>query len=156
MTEPEIAIEGPGAASSAECEAVLRSLPAWFGVEASLLQYAKDAAVLPTLVARVGGAVRGFLSVRRHFPESAEIHCVAVHAGHRGRGVGRALLGACEAWLAREGVRLLQVKTLGPSRPSEPYARTRRFYERAGFAPVEEFPTLWEGNPCLQMAKSLR
>jgi len=152
----EVAIEGPGVASPAECEALLRSLPDWFGIEASLIQYAKDAAALPTLVARVNGALHGFLTVKRHFAESAEIHCVAVHADHRHRGIGRALLAACEAWLASEGVRLLQVKTLGPSRPSAPYAETRRFYERAGSTPVEEFPTLWAGNPCLQLAKPLR
>ena len=152
----ETVIEGPGAASSAECEAVLRSLPEWFGIEAALVQYAKDAAVLPTLTARAGGPLCGFLSVKRHFPGSAEIHCVAVHVAYRSRGIGRALLASCEAWLVGEGVRLLQVKTLGPSRSSEPYERTRRVYERAGFTPVEEFLTLWEGNPCLQLAKPLR
>ena len=30
------------------------------------------------------------------------------------------------------------MKTLGPSRPSEPYARTRDFYEAQGFVPLEE------------------
>jgi hypothetical protein len=47
------------------------------------------------------------------------------------------------------------VKTLGASRESEHYARTRRFYEARGFVPLEEFPNLWPGNPALQLVKRL-
>jgi hypothetical protein len=47
------------------------------------------------------------------------------------------------------------VKTLGPSRPSEGYERTRRFYEARGFVALEEIHGLWEGNPCLLMVKRL-
>lgn len=150
-----LTIEGPLAASPAACEAVLRSLPQWFGIEASLLGYARSAARLPTWTANVAGDVVAFLSVERHFPTSAEVHCIAVHASQRSRGVGRALLGTVERWLAADGVRLLQVKTLGPSRPDAHYDRTRRFYEQYGFVPLEEFKELWPGNPCLQLARTI-
>jgi GNAT superfamily N-acetyltransferase len=148
-------IKGPLAASPATCEAILRSLPEWFGIETSLLNYAKSAALLPTWTATVDGEVVAFLSVVRHFPASAEVHCVAVHARQRGRGIGRALLGEVERWLAADGVRLLQVKTLGPSRPDAHYELTRRFYERYGFVALEEFKDLWPGNPCLLLAKPI-
>lgn len=151
----DLVIVGPHAASSIECEAVLRSLPEWFGIEASLVQYTKDAEAMPTFTAHVGADLYGFLTVKRHFAESAEVHCIAVAALRRGRGVGRALMAAAESWLVGDGVRLLQVKTLGPSHPSTHYAETRRFYERAGFAALEEFKTLWGHNPCLQLAKAL-
>jgi len=50
----------------------------------------------------------------------------------------------------------MQVKTLGPSRPNEEYARTRAFYEVMGFRPLEEFPQFWdEKNPCLILVKRL-
>jgi GNAT superfamily N-acetyltransferase len=110
---------------------------------------------MPTFTARSGTSLCGFLTLKRHFAESAEVHCIAVHASKRGRGVGRTLLAAAEAWLADDGARLLQVKTLGPSHPSTHYAETRRFYERAGFVALEEFQTLWGHNPCLQLAKVL-
>jgi hypothetical protein len=48
------------------------------------------------------------------------------------------------------------VKTLGPSHPSEAFARTRRFYEALGFIPIEETTAFWgESNPCLILVKSL-
>ncbi len=72
---------------------------------------------------------------------------------HR-RGVGSAFRGL-ERDLTADGVRLLQVKTLGPSLPDVGYGRTRLFYERAGFAPLEEIVGLWPENPCLIMVKVL-
>jgi hypothetical protein len=52
-------------------------------------------------------------------------------------------------------VTLVQVKTLGPSRPDANYARTRLFYEASGFQPLEELHGLWGVNPCLIMIKVL-
>jgi GNAT superfamily N-acetyltransferase len=101
------------------------------------------------------GAVVGVLLTERHFPVTAEIHLLLVEPGSHRRGVGRALLAAAEADLRADGVRLLEVKTLGPSYPSEPYARTRRFYAATGFLPVEELHGLWPGNPCLVLVKPL-
>jgi hypothetical protein len=50
----------------------------------------------------------------------------------------------------------MQVKTLGPSRLDEHYAKTRAFYEAMGFRPLEEFKQIWdENNPCLVMVKRL-
>ena len=50
----------------------------------------------------------------------------------------------------------LQVKTLGPSHPSEHYAATRQFYVARGFRPLEELTEIWgEDNPCLIMVKRL-
>ena len=73
----------------------------------------------------------------------------------RNCGVGAAMVRFVEAHLAAQGVRFFQVKTVGPSRPDEFYERTRRFYEVTGFTPLEEFPSLWPGNPCLLLVKAL-
>jgi hypothetical protein len=61
-----------------------------------------------------------------------------------------------ESRLRSDGVEYLQVETLGPSRVSDGYARTRHFCEACGFAPLEEIHGLWdEGNPCLILVKHL-
>ena len=80
---------------------------------------------------------------------------MAVDPAHHRTGVGRRLVAAAEGELAADGVRLLQVKTLGPSDPDPSYRGTRGFYEAMGFAPLEELPDLWPGNPCLILVKTL-
>ncbi len=52
-------------------------------------------------------------------------------------------------------MRLLEVKTLGPSDPDPGYARTRHFYETRGFLPLEETDVWGEGTPGLFMVKPL-
>jgi len=55
--------------------------------------------------------------------------------------------GIAEEELRAEGVRYLQVKTLGPSRPDDEYERTRRFYEALGFRYVLEPQVPPDANP---------
>jgi GNAT superfamily N-acetyltransferase len=134
------------------CRAILESLPDWFGLPESVAAYIRDVADLPTFA--VGDD--GFLAVTIHNPASAEIHVMGVRPECHRRGIGTALLEAAEAYLRDRGVEYLQVKTLGPSRPYEHYARTRRFYESRGFVPLEELTAIWgEANPCLTMVKRL-
>ena len=157
----KLRIEGPLLGQSAVCESILRSLPEWFGIEESLVQYVKDVATLPTFVAfdeSSGGGGRdvGFMSVRKHFPHAAELHVLGVRPEAHRKGIGRALVVRIEQWLIADGVKYLQVKTMGPSRPNPEYEQTRKFYEAMGFFPLEEMKTLWgERNPCLVMVKGL-
>jgi len=150
----EISLAGAGVSS--ECERILRSLPAWFGIESSLLEYAADADAHVTLVAREGPALVAFVTVRQHFERSFEVHCIAVQASHRCQGIGLALLQAAESWARQRGGKFMQVKTVSSGSPSPEYAQTRAFYARAGYLPLEEFPLLWsKNNPCLQLVKAL-
>lgn len=153
MAVPDIEPIADGEAAA--CERILRALPEWFGIESSLRQYVEDCARLPTWVARLGEPITGFITLRHHFPGATEIHCIAVDPRFHRAGVGRRMVSFAEDQLRRAGARFLQVKTLGPSRPSEHYERTRRFYESMGFIALEEFPTLWPGNPALQLVKAL-
>jgi GNAT superfamily N-acetyltransferase len=149
-------IHGPVGGVAAACEQVLRSLPGWFGIEDSLLVYAHNTARLPTFVAEVDGRVVAFLSLEEHFARAWELHCIAVHAGLRGQGIGRRLHDAAEAWLREQQAQLLQVKTLSASHPSPEYAETREFYEALGYLPLEEFTNLWGAHlPVLQLVKVL-
>jgi GNAT superfamily N-acetyltransferase len=143
---------------------LLRSLPGWFGIESSIVDYVAKAHELPTYLAwppkeAIAPAIEqqpvGVLLAARHFPVSAEIYLMAVAPAVHRRGVGRALVAALENDLIADGVELLQVKTLGPSHPDAGYIRTRQFYASMGFRPLEEIHDLWPGNPCLIMAKAL-
>jgi GNAT superfamily N-acetyltransferase len=138
-------------------ERLLRALPDWFGIEESLRDYVEDARGKPTYLA-IGGsdhAVLGALVATTHNPLSAEMHLLAVNPEHHRRGVGRALVMAFEADMAASGLRLVQVKTQGPSRPDEGYEKTLAFYLAMGYIPLEELHGIWAENPCLILVKPL-
>ena len=98
----------------------------------------------------------GFVTVREHFPQSWEVHCIGVLAERRGQGIGMKLHAHVERWLEVQGVRFLQVKTLADMHPSKEYAETRAFYAGLGYTPQEVFPTLWGPRlPVLQLVKHL-
>ena len=150
-------IRGPVTGVEAQCERVLRTVPAWFGIEESLLEYASNTAILPTFVAEDGGQIIGFLSLRQHLPAAWEVDCIAVEGTRRNGGIGRALHARVEDWLGAQGAQFLQVKTLADSHPSAAYAETRKFYEKIGYHPLEVFPTLWAAHlPVLLLIKVLK
>ena len=153
---PSFSIEGPLFNQSALCEPILRALPEWFGIESAVVWYLHEINTLPTFLARQAGEVLGFLSLKQHYPPSAEIIVMGVLPGAHRRGIGQALLQQAQAWLVAQGVSYLQVKTLAPSHPDPGYARTRAFYLAQGFVPLEEFTELWDkSNPCLLLVKKL-
>ena len=103
--------------------------------------------------------VVGFLTVAHHFEAVSEITWMAVHARHRGQGIGRALVGRLTGRLRGEGRRLLLVLTVS-SLEEEPgvadgYQRTRAFYRSVGFLPARELPDLWPGDKALLLAMPL-
>src|ERR1044071_9154220 len=98
-TAPEIVPWRPG--DDAACEAILRSIPQWFGIEESLVRYARETATIPTWLAIENAKPIGFVSLKQHFPGSAEVACIAVGAGRHRAGIGRALVDRAEVW-ARE------------------------------------------------------
>lgn len=153
---PEVEIVAFEPTMTEACERILKALPEWFGVPASNEAYVRSLARLTTFVARLRGEVVGFVAIERHFPVSAENHVIAVEPAHHRHGIGRALLVHAECWLREEGVEWLHVKTLGPSDPYPPYARTRAFHAALGFQPLFETTALWgPENPALVMVKRL-
>ena len=127
-------------------------LPGWFGLPEAVDRYIQDVAELPTFAA----GRRGFLSLKLHTDSAAEIYVMGVRLESHRRGIGTALVEAGESFLRERQLEYLQVKTLGPSHPSEHYAATRRFYAARGFRPLEELTAIWgEANPCLIMVKRL-
>ena len=135
---------------------LLRDLPEWFGIEESVRGYVESARTLPTTAAEVGGEIVGVCLVRRHTTHAAEIDLLAVRRDLHRSGVGRRVVERVVADLTADGVRLLQVKTFGPSGDSAEYARTRAFYAALGFLPLEERTDIWgPDNPCLISVKTL-
>ncbi|MDH5207926.1 MAG: GNAT family N-acetyltransferase [Burkholderiaceae bacterium] len=152
QTSPRIV--GPVLDAKDQIEAILRSVPQWFGIEEALVRYVSDSAALPTFAIQAGGRLDAFLTLREHFPTAWEVHCMAVRADARRKGLGRALMMHAESWLVDRGVDVLQVKTVARKTAPSAYDETRPFYCAMGFTPLEVFPELWAPqNPCLQLVK---
>jgi len=138
------------------CDQILATIPDWFGIPEANADYVAEAERNPTVVAEVGAATVGLVTIVRHSPSAAEVHLMAVARSHHRQGIGSAMLLATEDHLRSDGVRFLQVKTLADTDPDPNYAETRAFYRAKGFVDLEVFPTLWDpSNPALQMIKSL-
>lgn len=118
--------------------------------------YARDTGSKPTFATERDGRVIAFITLQEHFAEAWEVHCIAVSAAQRNRGLGTELLEHAEDWLRSSGARFLQIKTIAATREDANYAETRAFYAARGYAPLEIFPTLWHPrNPALQLIKAL-
>jgi GNAT superfamily N-acetyltransferase len=156
MMPREIIIHPAVTGCSSQVEPILRALPEWFGIEESLQEYVDAAGTMETILATEGDQAVGFLTIHRHFPESAEVHCMGVLPEYQGRGVGRRLMEACEAYLRDDGATVLQVKTIAEKKQDAAYLKSLAFYRRVGFVPLEVSDKLWqEWNPCLILVKSL-
>ena len=142
---------------SAICNIILRSLPKWFGIESAIIDYVDDVKTMDTWAAYFENELVGFISINKHNPSTAEIHVIGVLETFQNKGVGKILILEAEKHLAEQAVKYLTVKTLSELRCDENYEKTRRFYIKMAFSPVEVFKTLWgEHNPCLLMIKNVK
>jgi GNAT superfamily N-acetyltransferase len=144
------------------CDQIILSLPRYFGYEAGRAACAEAVRSSEGWVATLDGCVVGFLTVQDYFDTTAEITWMAVHVQHRGQGIGKQLIQRLRQETKARGYRLLLVATLAPSYDEGPtedggYARTRAFYQAAGFLPVREVPFYWgEGSdPALLLVMPL-
>ena len=134
---------------------ILASVPEWFGIPEANEGYVEDAGRFPSYLAVDGDEVLGVALVAEHFPRARELHLIAVRRDHHRRGIGRTLLRAVEDDLRVDGVRVLEVHTVGPSYQDEGYARTRAFYLAQGFLALNELERIdWDG-PTLILVKPL-
>lgn len=170
-----IKIESPNDKSQI-CEKILRALPQWFGIESAILDYINDVQTMETWAAIETAAsentvasnrslnsvissdsnIVGFISIHKHFSLTAEIHVMGILPANHGQSIGSDLIRSAEEHLSAQGYKFLTVKTLSENRPDKNYDKTRQFYLKYGFTPLEEFKTLWgEHNPCLMMIKTI-
>jgi N-acetylglutamate synthase-like GNAT family acetyltransferase len=141
--------------AGADCASIIVDLPEWFGLPEMNAAYAERADGDQTWVAERGGDTIGVMTLADPGFSAIEIHFLAVRRRAHRQAVGTALVMKAFAEARGLGRSYLTVKTLGPSRASEPYARTRAFYRAVGFEPLEEFTTVWPNAPCLLMAMAV-
>ena len=138
------------------CERVLSDLPAWFGPREIHCVYFDAVEERPVFAASVNGEDVAIMALTRTSDAAVDIHLIAVTPAHHHQGIGRALVARATSFAQDAGAAFLTVKTLGPSHSSPEYDRTRGFYRRMGFAPLEEFADFWGGGvPMLLMCKNM-
>lgn len=138
------------------CAKVLRALPAWFGIESSIVEYGEKVKNLPFYAVFDSDNAVGFVAVKVHNRFTAEVCVMGILEEYHGRGIGRRLIECCENYCENSGREFLTVKTLDESACSKNYEKTRMFYESAGFKPLEVLPLHWDkDNPCLFLAKHI-
>ena len=151
-----IPAESSGERKKSICESILRDLPGWFGIEEATQAYIAGVADKSTVVAADSDDFVGFLSLVHHNRYTSEIYVVGVKRAFHRQGIGTRLVTAAVQYLEERKTEYIMVKTLGPSHPDDGYRKTRLFYEKVGFRPLEEIIELWgKDNPCLLMVKKI-
>ena len=146
-------------ADAPTCDAIIATLPYFFGQPAGIAACATAVRCQPGLVALDGaGVVVGFITHESHHPGSVEISWMAVRHDRRRHGIGRVLLDALDDQASRDAIRILFVITLGASL-DEPdvldgYGGTRAFYEAVGFVALKELDAWGPDSPGVVLART--
>jgi GNAT superfamily N-acetyltransferase len=137
------------------CDAVILTLPTFFGHEGGRQDCTNAVRTERGWVAEDDGQIVGFLTVAPSMDETLEITWMAVRNDRRRGGIGRQLIAAVIA----ETEQTILVLTAGPSSPepdadpNDNYDGTRRFYKRMGFVSVKEItPAGWD-QPALFLVR---
>ena len=135
---------------------ILRRLPEWFGIEEAIVEYVNEVKNTDFYAAYYLNIPVGFISIKSNNKYTSEIYVVGVLKEYQNHGIGKRLLETAQEELIKNKVKFLMVKTLGDSHPDKHYKRTREFYSKVGFYPLEEIKEIWgEENPCLIMIKNI-
>jgi GNAT superfamily N-acetyltransferase len=131
---------------------ILADLPEWFGLPASTADYIEKSGQQTMIAVEK----KGFLTLIKTSPSTGEIYVMGVLKAYHHQGIGKQLIQEALRWCQKEKLSFLQVKTLADTHPDKHYQRTRAFYQKMGFLPVEIFPNLWgPENPCLLMIQAV-
>jgi ribosomal protein S18 acetylase RimI-like enzyme len=138
------------------CGEILRELPEWFGIDSAVENYVREVAGNIFYIAVLYEKTIGFCAVKTHFGNNAELYVLGIFPEFHRKGIGKVIIDKVAEDCKRNGIRYLTVKTLSERHSDKNYRKTREFYKRVGFIPLEEFQSLWdESNPCLYMIKEL-
>lgn len=137
-------------------EDIIRRLKQWFGIEESIIEYVEGVKDNKFYCVYDDDKPVGFCSIKHNTKDTAEIYVAGILEKYHRSGIGTEMISLIEEDLTAAGYKMFMVKTLSESSPDEWYKKTRLFYKKVGFYPLEEMKELWgEENPCLIMAKSL-
>jgi GNAT superfamily N-acetyltransferase len=138
------------------CRMILEALPQWFGIPEAISDYCAGVKRHFFFKLCDGTDPIGFASVKVNNEYVAEIYVMGILATHHRQGIGTMLINYIEADLRKRQFQYMEVKTLDESRESEEYRKTRQFYRKVGFIPIDTLYHEWgRENPCLIMIKSL-
>jgi ribosomal protein S18 acetylase RimI-like enzyme len=141
---------------SAICEEILRALPEWYGLEEGIQIYLQGVRDSSFFTVSVENRVVGFCAVKMHFQINAGLYVLGLRKEFQGQGIGTRMIEHVRRHCKESGIRYMTVKTVSDQNPDIHYAKSRRFYEKTGFRPLEVFPGLWdENNPCLYMIREV-
>jgi GNAT superfamily N-acetyltransferase len=139
-----------------DCDAVIASLPDFFGVDEGIAACAQAVRnERGAVAATANGPVVAFATWCARRPHAAEITWAAVRADHRGGGIGGRVVSEVERQAADAGIEWMVVMTVSPNdaRP-ETYEPTRHFWEAAGYTQLLDFD-VWSSNLAVLMVKAL-
>lgn len=135
---------------------ILRQLPDWFGIEEAIIEYVDIVKDTIFYAAFHNDKPIGFLSLKFNNKSTSEIYAMGILKEYHNKGIGKDLVKRAADYSLKNGYKFLIVKTLGEAHPDENYKKTRQFYRKVGFYPLEEIKEIWgEQNPCLLMVRSL-
>lgn len=133
---------------------IMHALPEWFSPPEDIDRKSVTHREMPFFAAFDGDRAIGFIALKIQNAYTMDMYNLGVLKEYHRQGVGGALLKAVEDYGRRNGFKFITVKTLDASADYEPYDRTRAFYLKNGFYPLEVFPLFWnEENPCPFLAK---
>lgn len=134
--------------------AIMNSLPKWFSPPEDILKKSIAHRDMPFYAAFDRNKVIGFVALKVQNEYTVDMYNLGVLEEYHRQGVGHTLLMAVENYCKENNYKFITVKTLDSAAQYEPYERTRAFYLKNGFYPLEVFPLFWnEENPCLFLAK---
>jgi GNAT superfamily N-acetyltransferase len=136
---------------------ILRQLPEWFGIEEAIVNYINGVLNTQFYALYRSDQPVGFISIKSNNKYTSEIYVMGILKQYHKIGIGKKLLETAQECLINDNVKFLMVKTLAESHPDRHYKKTREFYYKTGFYPLEEIKEIWgKENPCLIMVKNLR
>ncbi len=121
-----------------------------------MVHYTEKVRELPLLAAELYGKTIGFCAVKINFRNNADLYVMGIFKEFHRMGIGERMIDFIADYCRDHSIPYMTVKTLSERHSDPHYAKTRKFYEKCGFQPFEEFPDLWgEENPCLYMLKNV-
>ncbi len=145
-------------ADARSCEAIMRTLPDFFGDEGGLADCFEALRTQDgTVAVAEAGEIAGFATWTGRSPATAEITWMAIRRDLRHGGIGTAIVETLCAALRARGYQLALAMTSAGDKPpgrDDIYEATRRFWFARGFHPLIELD-IWNTNYALLMVRPL-